>query len=71
MNSFNTNINSFNSSIQQIKPSVHAFTTAGVPKGAKNDKQLKRSLINNVSNAIEQIDTDDFGIRVILIKTKS
>ena len=70
MSAFNTNMNAFNSSIQQIKTSAHAFTTAGIPKGAKNHKQLKRSLINNVTNAIEQIETDDFGIRIVIIKTK-
>jgi hypothetical protein len=70
MNPFNTNPNAFSSSIQQIKTSVHAFTVAGIPKGAKNHKQIKRSLINNVTNAIEQIQTDDFGIRIIVIKTK-
>jgi hypothetical protein len=32
--------------------------------------QQKHSLINNISNAIETIDTDDFGIRIIVIKTK-
>jgi hypothetical protein len=70
MNPFNTNPNAFNSSIQQIKSSVHAFTTSGVPKSARNHKQLKRSLISNVTNAIEQIETDDFGIRIVIIKTK-
>lgn len=70
MSSFNTNMNAFNSSIQQIKTSVHAFTISGVAKGARNHKQQKRSLISNVTSAIEQIETDDFGIRIVIIKTK-
>jgi hypothetical protein len=53
-----------------IKNDFHAFTSLGVAKGVRNEKQQKRALISNISNAIEKIDTDDFGIRVILVKTK-
>ena len=70
MNTFNTNKNSFQSSISLIKNDVHAFTSLGVAKGTKSQKQQKRALLNNITNAIENIDTDDFGIRVILVKTK-
>ncbi len=70
MSVFNTNKNSFQSSLQLIKNDFHAFASLGVAKGVRNEKQQKRSLINNISNAIENIDTDDFGIRVILVKTK-
>ena len=70
MSTFNTNKNSFQSSISLIKNDFHAFTSLGVAKGVRNENQQKRSLINNISNAIENIDTDDFGIRVILVKTK-
>jgi hypothetical protein len=70
MSTFNTNKNSFQSSLQLIKNDFHAFASLGVAKGVRNEKQQKRSLINNISNAIENIDTDDFGIRVILVKTK-
>jgi hypothetical protein len=70
MSSFNTNLNAFNSSIQQIKPVVHSFTSSAVPKGSKNFRQQKRSLSNAITHAIDAIDTNDFGIRVIIIKTK-
>ena len=70
MSAFNTNKNSFQSSLQLIKNDFHAFASLGVAKGVRNEKQQKRTLINNISNAIENIDTDDFGIRVILVKTK-
>jgi hypothetical protein len=70
MSTFNTNKNSFQSSLQLIKNDFHAFASLGVAKGVRNEKQQKRSLINNISTAIENIDTDDFGIRVILVKTK-
>jgi hypothetical protein len=70
MNTFNTNKNSFHSSISLIKNDFHAFTSLGVAKGTKSEKQQKRALLNNITNAVENIDTDDFGIRVILLKTK-
>ena len=70
MTIFNTNKNSFQSSISLIKNDFHAFTILGVAKGTKSEKQQKRALISNITNAIENIDTDDFGIRIILLKTK-
>ena len=70
MTTFNTNKNSFQSSLQLIKNDFHAFASLGVAKGVRNEKQQKRSLISNITNAIENIDTDDFGIRVIFVKTK-
>lgn len=70
MTTFNMNKNSFYSSVSLVKNDFHAFTILGVAKGTKSEKQQKRALLNNLSNAIENIDTDDFGIRVILLKTK-
>jgi hypothetical protein len=70
MSTFNTNKNSFHSSISLIKNDFHAFTSLGVAKGTKSQKQQKIALLNNLTNAVENIDTDDFGIRVILLKTK-
>ena len=70
MSTFNTNKNAFLSSVQLIKNDFHAYASLGVAKGSKNEKQQKRSLINNISNAIENIDTNDFGIRVIILKTR-
>ena len=70
MTTFNTNKNSFHSSISLIKNDFHAFTSLGVAKGTKSQKQQKLALLNNITNAIENIETDDFGIRVILLKTK-
>lgn len=70
MSTLNTNKNAFLSSLQHLKNDFHAFTSLGVPKGSRNEKQQKRTLIANISNAIENIDTADFGIRVILLKTK-
>ncbi len=70
MTTFNTNTNAFTSAIQQLRISVHGFTIAGVPKGSKHFRQQKRALTNTVSNTIDAIDTSDFGIRVIIVKTK-
>jgi hypothetical protein len=70
MSTFNTNKNSFLSSVQLLKNDFHAFASLGVAKGSRNEKQQKRALMNNISNAIDTVDTADFGIRVILLKTK-
>jgi hypothetical protein len=57
-------------SLQLIKNDFHAYAPLGVAKCARHAKQQKRSLINDISNAIESVDTAGFGIRVILLKTK-
>ena len=69
MTSFNTSKNTFISSLQLLKTSFHGYTIGGIPKGTKQSKQQKKSTINQLTNAIEDIDTNDFGIRVIIIKT--
>ena len=70
MTNFNTSKNTFISSLQLLKTSFHGYTIGGIPKGTKQSKQQKKSTINQLTNAIEEIDTNDFGIRVIIIKTK-
>ena len=69
MTSFNTSKNTFLSSLQLLKTSFHGYTIGGIPKGTKQSKQQKKSTISQLTNAIEDIDTNDFGIRVIIIKT--
>lgn len=69
MSTFNTNRNAFNSVIQPLKNVFHAFISLGVAKGTKASKQQKRVLVATLTDAIENIDTNDFGIRVILLKT--
>lgn len=70
MSDFNTNKNVFNSTVRSLSSDFHAFTSLGVSKGTKTEKQQKKALIRNVTSAIESIDTDDFGIRVCVLKTK-
>lgn len=70
MTTFNTNKNAFTSSVQMLKTDFHAFSLIGVPKNSKAEKQQKRALISNITAAVDSIDTDDFGIRVIILKTK-
>jgi hypothetical protein len=70
MSVFNTNKNSFLSSVQLLKNDFHAYTSLGIAKGSRNEKQQKRALISNINAAVDSIDTDDFGIRVIILKTK-
>ena len=69
MTSFNNSKNTFLSSLQLLKTSFHGYTIGGIPKGTKQSKQQKKSTINQLTNAIEEIDTNDFGIRVVIIKT--
>jgi len=69
MTNFNTSKNTFLSSLQLLKTSFHGYTIGGIPKGTKQSKQQKKSTINQLTNAIEEIDTNDFGIRVVIIKT--
>ena len=67
---FSMNKNSFQSSLQLIKNDFHSCASLGVAKGVRKDKQQKRTLTNNISNATGSIDTDEFGIRITVIKTK-
>ena len=70
MNAFNDNKNSFLSSIQSLKTDFHSFIVSALPKSIKTSKQQKKSLINSLSNTIDLIDTNDFGIRIVIIRTK-
>jgi hypothetical protein len=70
MNSFNNSRSTFQSIIQTIKNSLYAFAAMGVPKGTKSATIQKKALVAKISSAIDSIDTEDFGIRVILVKTK-
>jgi hypothetical protein len=70
MTNFNTNKNIFNSAVKALSNDFHAFSSLGVPKGSRNSKQQKKALISNVTAAIDSIDTDDFGIRVCVLKSK-
>jgi hypothetical protein len=70
MTDFVTNPNQFSSSIHTLKKSFHAYTNSGVPKGTKSQKIKKAALIKIVTKAIEDINTDDFGIRVMVMKVK-
>ncbi len=70
MSAFNTNRNAFLSSIQTLKTDFHAFDVVGVPKGSKTAKQQKRAMIASLRDTLDQIETDDVGIRILIVKTK-
>ena len=70
MSDFNNNKSTFQSIIQTLKNSLYSFSATGVPKGSKNSSVQKKALLARVSDAVDSIDTEDFGIRVILVKTK-
>ena len=70
MTNFNNNKNIFTSTTKALTTDFHAFSSLGVSKGTKASTVQKRSLIKNLTSAIEEIDSDDFGIRVLVVKTK-
>lgn len=70
MNGFNTNRNAFTSTIQLLKNDLHAFASLGIPKGSKNAKQQKTALASKVSSLVDTIETEDVGIRILIMKTK-
>jgi hypothetical protein len=70
MNSFNNSKSTFQSIVQTLKNSLFSFSAMGVPKGTKSATVQKKALLAKVSSAVDSIDTEDFGIRVILVKTK-
>jgi len=59
---FNTNKNSFTSALSSIRDDLDAFQSLGIPKATRAQKQQKKSLVSQVTSALEAIDTDDFGI---------
>ena len=66
---FNTNKNVFASAISKLRNDVHAFQTFFIPKSTKNQKVQKNSLMKSFADTIAEVNTDDFGIKVIIIKT--
>ena len=69
MNTFSSSKSTFQSTIQTLKNSFYSFAAMGVPKGSKNTAMQKKTLKTNISAAIDSIDTEDFGIRVIIVKS--
>ena len=70
MTLFNTSKNAFLSSISLVKNDFLAFAVMGLAKGIRNKKQAKRTLINQLSSAIDDLETDDFGVRIVVVKVR-
>lgn len=66
---FITNKNAFSSSISQLRNDVHAFQTFIIPKASKTQKVQKNRLLKSITDTIAEMNTDDFGIKVIIMKT--
>ncbi len=66
---FNTNKNVFLSTISQIRNDVHGFQTFYIPKSTKTQKRDKVRLVKSISETVDEMNTDDFGIKVIVMKT--
>jgi hypothetical protein len=70
MTAFNDNKNALLSSMQLLKSDFHSFIVSAVPKSTKASKQQKRATISFISKTIEAIDTNDFGIRILILRTR-
>jgi hypothetical protein len=70
MSFFNTNKNSFNTTVNTLKTDLHSFASIELPKGTNQQRQRKKSVSDTVSNLINNHETDDFGLRILIIKTK-
>ena len=66
---FNTNKNVFQSTISQLRNDVHGFQTFYIPKSTKTQKSQKVRLLKSVTETIDDMNTADFGIKVIIMKT--
>lgn len=69
MTTFNKNKNSFKTYFARTQLDFHAYSDLEVPKDTKNPIQQKRTLLNQVKHLVDSIETDDFGIRVIVMKS--
>ena len=67
---FNPNKNVLSSTVNSIKSDTHSFASLGIAKGSSPGRHQKKALTAKLSDAIEGIDTEAFGIRVIIMKTK-
>ena len=66
---FNPNKNVFLSTISQLRNDVHGFQTFFIPKSTKTQKLQKSRLVKSITETIDDMNTDDFGIKVIIMKT--
>lgn len=70
MTTFNKNKNSFKTSFARTQLDFHAYSELEIPKDTKYAIQEKRTLLNQIKTLVDSIDTDDFGIRVVVMKSK-
>ena len=70
MTAFNPNKNVLSSTVNAIKNETHSFASLGVAKGSRLPRHYKKALMAKIEDAVEGIDTDDFGIRIFIMKTK-
>ena len=66
---FNTNKNIFQSTISHLRNDVHGFQTLYIPKSTKTQKIQKVRLLKSLTETIDEMNTDDFGIKIIVLKT--
>ena len=66
---FIINKNVFASTFSQLRNDVHGFQTFVIPKSTKTQKYQKNRLVKSITDTLDEMNTDDFGIKVIIIKT--
>ena len=68
MSAFNSNRNALTAALNRIRSDAHSFVVVDMPKGSRNGTVEKRKLLRAVENAIDEVDTDDFRITVVVAR---
>ena len=66
---FITNRNAFASMMTKLRTDVHGFSTFAIAKSMKSQKLQKSRLLKSIAETIQEINTEDFGIKIIVMKT--
>lgn len=68
MSGFNSNRNALAAALNRIKSDTHSFVAVDMPRGSRYGTVDKRKLLRAVETAIDAIDTDDFGTRILIAR---
>ena len=67
--SFDTSKPSIARTLNELRRDAHAVASQTIAKGTRSVTQDKRRLVSAITSLVDQIDTDDFGVRVIVAKS--
>ena len=68
MSGFNSSRSALATALTRIRSDAHSFVVVDMPKGSRNGTVDKRKLLREVETAINEVDTDDFRIAVVVAK---